>query len=223
VFRCRAVHSDAADGWSTANDLHELGDGLPGSGVSGVCATHGQPGGHARVVPEHLDERIDLVEVRYRLDRQEVGGGRDDHLEALRMEVDEPLTRDAIRTPVFTTVMANGSEGTNARSHEGVAPRDGVTRDSDRRPQGGIGIRLRTTHRDEPFAGHLVARRDDDAGTGIDVGLVNFPDLVGRVGEDAGRPERVAEIMSPGLEFGGETSVESLRALAEEIVDGDQM
>lgn len=59
--------------------------------------------------------------------------------------------------------------------------------------------------------------------TRIDVGTVDRTDLTWRVGQNPSRPQRVTEIMAPGLEFGSQATVNGADASTEEVVDGDQM
>ena len=59
--------------------------------------------------------------------------------------------------------------------------------------------------------------------TGIGVRAVDRANLTGRVGQDSGRPQRVTEVMAPGLEFGRQTTVDGADTAIEEVIDGDQM
>ena len=89
--------------------------------------------------------------------------------------------------------------------------------------QRSIGRVGRSADSDETLPRDLVARGHDDVRTGIDVGAVDRADLTGRVGQDPSRPQRVAEVMAPGLEFGRQTTVDGADTAIEEVIDGDQM
>ena len=221
----RAVHAHGSDRRAAGHERHQILDGLARGRAVPVGAAHREPRGHVGEVGEHVDKRTHLIEIGNRLDREEVRLGCSDHLEALAVEVDEPVVAHAVVTAVLAAVVEDGAVGAHTRRDERLTTGGRRTRDVHRSAQSGICLRLRAPRSEEPFARHLVAGGHDDPGTRIDVRLVDGANLLGLVGEDARGPQGIAEIVAALLEFGGEATVDGHDGPCEETarIGGAQM
>jgi hypothetical protein len=52
---------------------------------------------------------------------------------------------------------------------------------------------------------------------------VDRSDLAGIVGQDAGRPQRIAEVVTPDLQLRGKATIQGMDLTVEEGVEGTQM
>ena len=158
---------------------------------------------------------------------QEVRARGRQQVESFAVELAQRGLVPVIGARVLGPVGKGGAVGSDARGHEG-APSS--------RPVRGIGPEGIADVRGQPHAreqeigrgasrealppealeGRLVAGAHDAIRACLQIGSVDGRDGLGRVLEQAGRPQRMVQVEAAGFELGGEAAVEDQRASVRE-------
>ena len=202
-----AVHSDGDYLRHPGGHRERLFQRLAGAGLlagDGVA----QPGRHPRAADE-IHQRLGFVDVGHGLEGEDVRTGVGQDLQPWPVPVAQLGDGQSVAAAVLLSAGQRRAVGSDRGGDQALpaGPTACSSGQFDAEAQQPLSVGAVDAALGEAVEGGLITGRGGDPGAGGEERLVHRDDVLGRIHQQPGRPQVVGQIVTAGLQFGGQAAV----------------